>query len=194
MESHDEERMAYKQEKYGHSSVKGNLGTSMQNLALNAVCFLGMPGPKMIWQMGELGYNYNKWCSPDGEDGTADKTHETSRKPVKWGYLEVPERKGLYEVYSAMNALRNKNPELFGKGAAYTGTMSSWPLKTFEVGCGDKKVYGYVNYHGDGAASQTVSIPAGTWNDILSGKTIQGGSHALNSGEALVLVNTSVSR
>jgi hypothetical protein len=55
-------------------------------------------------------------------------------------------------------------------------------------------VCGYVNYHGDGAAIQTVSIPAGTWTDILSGKTIQGGSHALNSGEALVLVNTSVSR
>ena len=35
---------------------------------------------------------------------------------------------------------------------------------------------------------------SGTWTDILSGKTVQGGSYTLNSGEALVLVNSSVIR
>ena len=194
MESHDEERMAYKQDKYGHASIMGNLKNSMQNLSLNAVCFLGMPGPKMVWQMGELGYNYNKWCSSTGEDGTADGKYETDRKPVKWDYYSIPERKALYDIYCAMNSLRNKNPELFGKSAYYTGTMSSWPLKTFEVSNGSKKVYGYANFHGDGASSKSLNIPSGTWTDILSGKTVQGGNYVLNSGEALVLVNSSVSR
>jgi 1,4-alpha-glucan branching enzyme len=194
MESHDEERMAYKQEKYGHSSVKGNLKNSMQNLALNAVCFLGTPGPKMIWQMGELGYNYNKWCSADGTDYTGTGEHETDRKPVKWDYLNVPERKAVYDVYSKMNDLRKDNPELFGKGAYYTSTMSSWPLKTFELSKDGKKVCGYANYHGDKAASQNLNIPSGTWTDILSGQTVQGGSYTLHSGQALVLVNSSVNK
>jgi pullulanase/glycogen debranching enzyme len=194
MESHDEERMAYKQEKYGHSSVKGNLKNSMQNLALNAVCFLGTPGPKMIWQMGELGYNYNKWCSSDGTDYTGTGEHETDRKPVKWDYFNVPERRAVYDVYSKMNELRKDNPELFGKETYYTSTMSSWPLKTFELSKDGKKVYGYANYHGDNAASQDLSIPSGTWVDILSGKTVQGGKYTLYSGEALVLVNSSVVR
>lgn len=194
MESHDEERMAYKQDKYGHSSLKGNLKNSMQNLALNAVCFLGMPGPKMIWQMGELGYNYNKWCSPDGTDYTGTGEHETDRKPVKWDYLNVPERKALYDVYSTMNNLRIDNPELFGKSAYYTGTMSSWPLKTFELSNGSKKVYGYANFHGENAGSKTVNVPSGSYIDILSGKTVQGGNYTLNSGEAIVLVNSSVVR
>jgi len=194
MESHDEERMGYKQDKYGHSSIKGNLKKSTQNLALNAVCFLGMPGPKMIWQMGELGYNYNKWCSSDGTDYTATKEHETDRKPVKWDYLENADRKALYDVYCKMNALRIDNPELFGKSAYYTGTMSAWPLKTFEVSNGGKKVLGYVNYHGNDARSISVNIPSGTWTDILSGKTVQGGSYTLNSGDAIVLVNSSVNR
>lgn len=192
MESHDEERMAYKQEKYGHSSIKGNEKNSMENLAMNAVCFLGMPGPKMIWQMGELGYNYNKWCNSEGVDGTPDGKYETDRKPVRWDYLQNANRKALYDVYCKMNALRNNNPELFGKSAYYTGTMSSWPLKTFEVSNGSKKVYGYANFHGNNAASKTLNIPAGTYTDILTGKTVQGGSYVLNSGQALVLVGNSV--
>jgi hypothetical protein len=136
MESHDEERMAYKQDKYGHASLKGILATSMENLAMNAVCFLGMPGPKMIWQMGELGYNYNKWCKPDGTDMTGTGEYETSRKPVKWDYLDVPERKALYDVYCKMNDLRLDNPDLFGKTANYRGSMSAWSVKDFEVSYG----------------------------------------------------------
>ena len=195
MESHDEERMAYKQEKYGHSSIKGNLKKSMQNLALNAVCFLSVPGPKMIWQMGELGYNYNKWCSSEGVDYTGSQEHETDRKPVKWDYLNVPERKAVYDVYCKMNDLRNDNPDLFGKGVDLNGTnLGGWPLKTVALSNGSKKVWAYANYHGDAyeVGSKTLSIPSGTWTDILSGKTVQGGNYTLNSGEALVLVNSSV--
>jgi hypothetical protein len=70
--------------------------------------------------------------------------------------------------------------------------MFAWPLKTFEIRHDGKVVYGYVNFHGDNAASKTLNIPAGTYTDILSGKTVQGGSYVLNSGQALVLVNSSV--
>lgn len=193
MESHDEERMAYKQEKYGHSSIKDNLKKSMQNLALNAVCFLSVPGPKMIWQMGELGYNYNKWCSSEGVDYTGSQEHETDRKPVKWDYLNVPERKAVYDVYCKMNDLRNDNPDLFGKGVDLNGTnLGGWPLKTVALSNGSKKVWAYANYHGENEVNQTLIIPSDTWTDILSGKTVPGGKYTLNPGEALVLVNSSV--
>ena len=193
MESHDEERMAYKQEKYGHSSVKGNLTNSMQNLALNTVCFLTVPGPKMIWQMGELGYNYNKWCTSEGVDKTDSQEYETSRKPVKWDYYNNAERKKLYDVYCKLNKLRNDNPDLFGKGVDLNGTNhGGWPLKAVVLTKGSKKVYAYANYHGDRAASQNLTIPQGTWTDILTGKTVNGGSYVLHSGQALVLVNSAV--
>jgi hypothetical protein len=192
MESHDEERMAYKQDKYGQGSVKTSLKAKMENLALNAVCFLSVPGPKMIWQMGELGYNYNKWCTPDGVDKTGTGEYETSRKPVKWDYLQVPERKALYDVYCKMNQLRNKNPELFGDSSTLTWNPTGWPLKTIELSKDGKQVHIYANYHGVNAASQTITIPSGTWTDYLTGNTVQGGSHTLASGQALVLVNSSV--
>lgn len=193
MESHDEERMAYKQDKYGHGSVKGNLANSMRNLANNAVCFLTVPGPKMIWQMGELGYNYNKWCKSDGTDMTSSQEYETARKPVKWDYLNNAERKRLYDVYCKLNKLRNDNPDLFGKGVDLSGTnFGGWPLKAVVLSKGSKKVYAYANYYGDNAGNQTLNIPSGTWTDILSGKTVNGGTYVLNSGESLVLVNSAV--
>ena len=192
MESHDEERMAYKQEKYG-KLTGSSLEVKMQNLALNAVCFLTIPGPKMIWQMGELGYNYNKWCNEQGEDGTSSKQYETDRKPVKWNYYDVPERKALYDVYCKLNDLRNDNPDLFGKGVDLNGSnLNGWPLKTVALSYGSKKVWAYANYHGNSAGSQNINIPSGTWTDILSGKTVQGGNYTLHSGQALVLVNSSV--
>ena len=192
MESHDEERMAYKQNKYGTGNVAVSLKAKMENLALNAVCLLGVPGPKMIWQMGELGYDYNKWCTPDGVDKTGTGEYETSRKPVKWNYLNVAERKWLYDVYCRMNQLRNNNPELFGASSAFTWSPSGWPLKTMSLTKDGKEVRVFANYHGNNAASQNVAIPSGTWTDYLTGESVSGGSYALASGRALVLVNSNV--
>lgn len=192
MESHDEERMAYKQSRYGVGSIKTDLKTRMENLALNAVCFLGVPGPKMIWQMGELGYDYNKWCTPDGVDKTDSKEYETSRKPVKWDYYDVPERKALYDVYCRMNQLRNSNPELFGNSSSFTWTPSGWPLKTLSLSKDGKEVRVFANYHGASASVQNITVPSGVWTDYLTGDTVNGGTYQLASGRALVLVNSSV--
>ena len=185
--------MAYKQVKYGAGVVKTSHAARMQNLALNAVCFLTVPGPKMIWQMGELGYDYNKWCTPEGVDKTSTKEYETSRKPVKWDYLKDEERAGLYDVYCRLNALRNDNPDLFGKGVDLNGTdLGGWPVKKVALSKGAKKVHAYVNYHSASSADKSVTIPSGTWTDILTGNTVNGGSYALKPGNALVLVNSSV--
>ena len=192
MESHDEERMAYKQEKYGHSNVNTHV-KRMNNLANNAAMFLTVPGPKMIWQMGELGYNYNKWCTSEGVDKTSTEEYETARKPVKWDYEKDEERAKLLAVYTKLNKLRNDNPDLFGVGVDLAGTnFGGWPLKTVALSYGSKKVWVYANYWGKNQSSQTINIPSGTWTDILTGNTFQGGNHTLQSGQALVLVNSAV--
>ena len=61
MESHDEERMAYKNINFGNSSGAYNTKDTAVSLLRNEMCaafLLSMPGPKMIWQFGELGYDY----------------------------------------------------------------------------------------------------------------------------------------
>ena len=120
---------------------------------------------------------------------TSTQEYETSRKPVKWDYLNNAERKKLYDVYCKLNKLRNDNPDLFGKGVDLNGTnFGGWPLKAVVLSKGSKKVYAYANYLGESASSVTLQIPSGSWTDILSGKTVQGGNYVLNSVIICVLL------
>lgn len=98
MESHDEERVTFKSLQYGDSFEDYNvkdLATSLKRHEAAAVYLFSTPGPKMVWQFGELGY-----------DVSIDDGGRTGRKPVKWDYLDVPERAKLYDVYSQILNLR----------------------------------------------------------------------------------------
>ena len=53
MESHDEERVMWEVEESGFYTEEGGL----ERLKLNAAFFFLIPGPKMIWQFGEFGYD-----------------------------------------------------------------------------------------------------------------------------------------
>lgn len=104
MESHDEERLMYKNEQWGKEDGTYNakdIATGLQRSAAAAVIYLSLPGPKMIWQFGELGYGYK--LGSNMEDGRLDP------KPARWDYLEDVNRKDLHDVYSKMLALRNSN-------------------------------------------------------------------------------------
>ncbi len=102
MESHDEERAAYMQIKEGVGVLKTNLAARMSQLSTNAAFFFTVPGPKMIWQFGELGY-----------DISIDENGRTGRKPIKWDYYDMSERKKLHSIYTALIDFRNKYPQLF---------------------------------------------------------------------------------
>ena len=60
MESHDEERLMYKNLQYGNFNgsynIK-NLNTALEREELAGAFYFTVPGPKMIWQFGELGYD-----------------------------------------------------------------------------------------------------------------------------------------
>lgn len=114
MESHDEERAAYKQKTYGFEYLKTDLESQMSQLSTNAAFFFTVPGPKMVWQFGELGY-----------DISIDENGRTGKKPVKWNYLDVAERKQLHDTYTRLMALRNEYPELFTPTANLEWKVSS---------------------------------------------------------------------
>ncbi len=107
MESHDEERLMYKNETYGNSngtySAK-DLATGLERMKSANAFFLPIPGPKMLWEFGELGYDYSINYCPDG---SISNNCRVSAKPVKWDYLSVPERLKLKKVFSYILTLRN---------------------------------------------------------------------------------------
>src|SRR5690606_8710358 len=109
MESHDEERLMYKNQQYGNThgdySTKA-LSTALERMKLAATFLLCAPGPKMIWQFGELGY-----------DISIDENGRTGEKPIKWDYRKDPERASLFAHYAKLIHWKRHN-RVFRNGTA----------------------------------------------------------------------------
>ncbi len=107
MESHDEERMMFKNLEYGNSNgdykVK-DLETALDRVELASTFFYTVPGPKMLWQFGELGYPYPINYCPNG---TVDPGCRVSNKPIRWDYMWDPERMNIFNVVRSLTHLRN---------------------------------------------------------------------------------------
>jgi 1,4-alpha-glucan branching enzyme len=109
-ESHDEERVNYKNQNFGNSSGGydvADLNTGFDRMELVHTFLIPLPGPKMIWQFGELGYDYSINHCPDG---SINEDCRTSSKPIRWDYRDVAERYKIYKVVSALNHLKKTEP------------------------------------------------------------------------------------
>ena len=83
--------------------------TALARMELSLAFLIPIPGPKMIWQFGEMGYDYSiNHC----ENGTIDEDCRTAPKPVRWDYLINPNRVKLLKVFKALNELK-RNYEVF---------------------------------------------------------------------------------
>jgi 1,4-alpha-glucan branching enzyme len=101
MESHDEERLMFKNLAHGrvtdNYSVK-DLTTALRRMELAGAFFFTIPGPKMIWQFGERGY-----------DVSIDDGGRLGMKPPRWNYMDDWRRKRLYDVYAALIELKKEH-------------------------------------------------------------------------------------
>ena len=122
MESHDEERIMYKNITYGNTTGQQNAKNLLNGLQRTeglAALMLTTPGPKMIWQFGELGY-----------DISIDYICRTCNKPILWNYFTENSRKRLYDVYKASIELRKSHPVFTGDDFTYSlnGAVKSLKL------------------------------------------------------------------
>ena len=182
MESHDEERTAYKSKAYGNSAIKGNLSARMKREALNAAFFLTVPGPKMLWQFQELGY-----------DESIETGGRTGKKPLHWEYYEDADRKALYDTYAKLLKFRRENPELFRSDASFSwkvGTGNWSNGRTITCSAGSKGLIVAGNFDLS-AREVTVTVPEGNWKNYFTGEMVEGGNiipFSLESGEFVMLV------
>ena len=184
-ESHDEERMMYKDLQYGASSGSyniTNLNTALKRQELAHCLLIPIPGPKMLWQFGELGYDYSIGTCSDGV--TVDLANcKTSAKPVRWDYWDNQNRKHLYKVTAALNNLKKNEPVFstnnfnidlggFGKRIHLNGTNNAVVVGNFQT-------------------TSLNMIPGfqhtGTWYDYFTGNSFQvndlGATFFLEPGE-----------
>ena len=129
MESHDEQWLMYKMRQYGAcaSSPSGGaacdlsrpgavleynvrrLPVALDRLKMAGAFFYLMPGPRMMWQFGELGYGYGdrgEQCLR-GDDCPSFAPGRIDEKPIRWDYAADPLRRKLYGAWSALLRIRN---------------------------------------------------------------------------------------
>ena len=163
MESHDEERIMFKNTAYGKASgeydVK-NPTTALQRTQAAAVILLAIPGAKMIWQFGELGYDFPL------EGNGADRL---AKKPIRWSYYDDPNRKALHDVYAEMIALRTGSPIFSSHDytASLTGNFKYIALKS-----DDQAAVAMANFDVVPATAQVYFGQPGAWREHFSNTEI----------------------
>ncbi|MDI6402316.1 alpha-amylase family glycosyl hydrolase, partial [Balneolaceae bacterium ANBcel3] len=104
MESHDEQRLMWKNLQYGNQAGAydvTDLSTALERMILAGAFYFTIPGPKMLWKFGEIGYDYGL-----GEDGRG----RTDPMPVPdQTYREHPGRQRLLNAWSAMIHLKREH-------------------------------------------------------------------------------------
>jgi len=180
-ESHDEtvggdERVMFKNENYGNSSGSYNIqdtATGLQRAAMTAALWAMLPGPKMMWMFGELGYDY----SPNACSNGALTCNNIDPKPLPWAkYYLNTNRQALYTVYSKLFNLRNvpANITTFTNNGkpANTQYSLSGTIKWISDTGDSLQVMAYGNF-GVSAQTGTVTFPGtGTWTNLFTGSTI----------------------
>jgi glycosidase len=161
MESHDEERLMYKNLTYGNSSGNyniQNLSIALQRIKEAATFFLTVPGPKMIWQFGELGY-----------DISIDYPCRTCNKPILWDYYNDPRRYNLYRVFQELIKLK-KNYTDFSTGNFSMNVAGQMKRITLYGQHMDVVIVG--NFGVTSASMDPNFTRTGKWYDFYSGDSM----------------------
>lgn len=123
-ESHDEERLMYKNVQYGNSSGTYNvktLNTALSRMSAIGAVSLLVPGPKMIWHFGELGWDNSIFTcndnsvNTDGDAISGDCKLDTKPQP-QWvnNWLGNSDRDKIYTDWAKMITLKIKEPVFSG--------------------------------------------------------------------------------
>ncbi len=163
MESHDEQRQMVEILDWGNYNnpnynIRENLELSLIRAELCAAFFLTVPGPKMIWQFGELGYDFS-----------INFNGRTGQKPIRWDYYNDPNRLRLNQAYSALVSLK-RNHEAFNS-SDYSIDVSD-TLKTIHIRHASMDVTVIGNFDVSPHEIDPAFTQTGTWYEYFSGDSL----------------------
>lgn len=165
-ESHDEERNFYKAKTWGEGNIK-EPSVYLKRVPLNIAFTTLLPGPKMIYEFGEMGYDYSI-------DYNGGRTNENP-SAFALGWLDIPERTAAYEASSKIVNLRKIYPEAFTSGT-YTLNISTadWNNgRKIKLTHSDLNLYVAGNFQSANTASVSADFQhTGTWYELLTGEEL----------------------
>ncbi|MGE5352904.1 MAG: alpha-amylase family glycosyl hydrolase, partial [Acidobacteriota bacterium] len=172
MESHDEERMMYKDINWGVDSTRYNnynikdTSQALNRVKLASAFFFTIPGPKMIWQFEELGYDYS-----------IDFNSRVGNKPQRWDYLKQPRREKLFKVMQALINLKTNYPAF--RSSNYTLSLDGM-VKKITISDPSMNVAVVGNFDVLSRSSSIALPQAGTYYDYFTGSSADGSAGQLS--------------
>lgn len=201
LESHDEERIAFKSKAYGNSGNAAHdvkaLPVYTSRMQASGAFHLLVPGPKMIWQFSELGYDHSINTCGNGTVGSGDACR-TDRKPIRWDFLQNADRKGLYDAWSALMKLKKAYGQVFSQDldAGYDLGLSRFKNFSITNATASFVVIGNFDVY---SGTKTIYFPStGTWTDYMTGNSITITNNSwgitLNPGEYRIYNNKGITK
>ena len=162
-ESHDEERNFYQAKTYGAGNIATDSIARVRRVPLNIAFNTLLPGPKMLWEFGEMGYDY----SINSNGG------RTNPKSPAWSWLNLAHRKAAYDACSKIMGLRKLYPTAFSGGNyAINIGVNDWNAgrRIALTNSTDLNMVALGNFNAGAVITAYPNFPkTGIWYELLSG-------------------------
>ena len=184
-ESHDEERLIYRNLQYGASG--GTYDVKTLNTALSRMSAIGavsllIPGPKMIWHFGELGWDSsiftcnNNTVNTDTDAASGDCKLDTKPQP-QWtnNWLGNTNRNKIYYDWSKIINLKITEPVFLGTATVASANSLSVNIKITNSALAATQLKDVLILANFDVTTQNVPTGfqyTGTWYNLMDNTTI----------------------
>lgn len=178
-ESHDEERLMYRNIAFGNNSNSShdvtNLNTALSRMSALGAVTLTVPGPKMIWHFGELGMDNSIFTCNNGvvnEPGGTDGDCKLDTKPQpQWteNWLGDPLRRQIHDDWARLIDLKINEPVFEGDYTINSGNLTP-RIDIFDTSIPITELRNVIVLANFDVVAQTVntSFPTGgNWYDLM---------------------------
>ena len=188
-ESHDEERNFYNAKISGLGNITTDSIARVNRVPLNIAFTTLLPGPKMIYEFGEMGYDY----SINSLGG------RTSEKPSAWGWLNLAHRKAASDACAKIMTLRKMYPTAFTQGTFDLNiTVADWNTgRRIALTHSDLDMIVLGNFNASATITATPNFQkTGVWYNLLTGAQLNVTNTAMTitmqPGDLLIYTDRSI--
>jgi hypothetical protein len=184
-ESHDEERLMYKNVQYGNAAGTYNvktLNTALSRMSAIGAVSLLIPGPKMIWHFGELGWDDSIFTCNNGTVNDASATItgdcklDTKPQP-QWAenWLGDTNRNKIYYDWAKMINLKVTEPVFLGTATMANANTLSVNIKITNASLASTQLKDVLIIANFDVTAQNVATGfqyTGTWYNLMDNSTL----------------------
>ena len=180
-ESHDEERVVYKAMNEA-GQTNGNLNKTLQRLSAQGAVHLLVPGPKMLWQFGALGWELSLFTCNNGSvnfpsDAIPGDCKLDTKPQPQWtqNWLGNTNRRKVYDDWSKFNELKQNNLVFrngnFDWNMLSGGRRARIDIRTSQTPQPNLSYVIVVTNFSDNSYNHSGFPYTGTWVDLMTNQT-----------------------